>query len=100
MLENLPADPAAIDKLTGIYTGTDEKKQQFEFFKRDDQLWLKDDTPTGGNPFYYTGNNTFRIYGDEVSVYFELQADGRTKATTSWTDSNGKKQQDISVKEK
>lgn len=100
MMENLPADSAAIDRLTGIYTSTSEKKEKFEFFKRDGLLWQKDNTPTGGDPYYYTGNNTFTMYGDYVSIKFEIQADGTTKAIASWKDKDGKTQEDIALKEK
>jgi protocatechuate 3,4-dioxygenase beta subunit len=100
MMENLPADPAAIDKLTGVYIGEDEKKERREFFKRDNQLWLKDNTPTGGDPFYYTGNNTFTMYGDEVSIRFDLQTDGVTKAIASWKDKDGKTQEGVAIREK
>jgi len=100
MMDNLPADPAAIDMLSGTYITTDGKKAKHEFFKRDGLLWQKDDTPTGGDPFYYKGNNTFTMYGDDVSIKFEPQADGTTKATASWKDKDGKMQETTALKQK
>lgn len=100
MMENLPADPTVIDMLTGIYIDANNSQDRHELFQRDGLLWLKDNTPTGGNPFYYAGNNTFNMYGGDASMHFELLSDGNIKATASRMDNDGKRQEQVSMKQK
>lgn len=100
MMENLPADLSAIKKLTGKYTDTDEKKYKSELFEKDGLLWVKNDTPSGGDPLYYKGNNTFEMYGEPTSFHFEILADGGIKATVAYLDNKGEKKQAIAMKDK
>ncbi len=100
MMENLPADLSAIKRLTGTYTGTDDKKEKNELFEKDGVLWIKNDTPTGGDPLYYKGSNTFEVYGESTSLHFELLADGSTKVTVSYLDEKGQQKESIAIKEK
>ncbi|MEP7320110.1 MAG: hypothetical protein ABI921_15240 [Panacibacter sp.] len=100
MMENLPADLSAIKKLTGKYTDADEKKYKSELFEKDGLLWVKNDTPTGGDPLYYKGNNTFEMYGEPTSFHFEILADGGIKATVAYLDNKGEKKQAVAMKDK
>ena len=83
MMEKLPADAAVIDRLTGTYTHTDNKKNE-ELFKRDGILWIKAaGSINGGYPLEYAGNNTFELYGLETKYQFTLQNDGSVKLSYS-----------------
>jgi protocatechuate 3,4-dioxygenase beta subunit len=74
MRQSLAADPAAIDKLTGIYLSVTDNKT-LEIFKDDNLLWLR--TELYGLAFEYAGNNIFRYPGiNDITLKFELFKDG------------------------
>lgn len=91
MQKQLPADPVALDQLVGRYAG--EGDQRFEFFKHEDQLWLKNDL--FGVSLQYLGNNTFEIPGVEQrgswQIRFDLQPGEKVQAISTRTDTSGKK---------
>lgn len=92
MSKKLAAEPAAIDRLTGTYTGEKDAGKKMELFKKENQLWMKGE-PFGMN-FEYAGNNTFLIPGVAVKVLsfiFEITSSGAVKMTeTSTNDKGGK----------
>lgn len=81
MLDKLPAESAAIDRLAGDYINPDNQQQKESFYKRDNLLWVKsDDSINGGYPLLYNGKNTFEHYGQEnISYLFEPQKNGSVK---------------------
>jgi hypothetical protein len=86
MMDKLPADPAAIDRLSGIYTDVHDSKVKVEIFRRNSQLWLRFEGAEYN--YYYIGNNTFHDYGTRSTLQFEIRADGSIKITA--TDYNDK----------
>jgi protocatechuate 3,4-dioxygenase beta subunit len=88
MTEKLPADAAVIDRLVGVYSRTDNKKNE-ELYKKDGILWIKDQSSiNGGYPLEYAGNNVFEHYGRQTKFQFILQNGGAIKLSysgLSWT---------------
>jgi hypothetical protein len=99
MLEKLPADPASIDRLTGKYISQDGKKIESEFFKHNNELWVKEKNDLYGYNFEYVGDNTFRLSGDNATVQFDILPDGSVKATQTYTN-NGEVVKIVSIKAK
>jgi hypothetical protein len=79
----LAAEAVAIDKLTGVYTDTRNPKNTKELFKKDNDLWLKNEV--FGENYRYIGNNTFEYPGEpagsHASLQFELLSSGGIKLT-------------------
>jgi catechol 1,2-dioxygenase len=93
MSKKLAAEPAAIDRLTGIYTNEKDASKKMELFKKDNQLWMKSE-PFGMN-FEYAGNNTFLIPGvpvETLSFVFEIVSSGAVKMTETYTNDKGEKE--------
>lgn len=102
MAQMLPADPVAIDKLTGIYTDKNDKSKKKEFFKKDQVLWMKNEV--FGESFLYTGKNTF-VYpgmpaGMSETLHFELMAFHAVQLTHEYVDDKSVKHQSVYLKEK
>jgi catechol 1,2-dioxygenase len=93
MQKKLPADPVALDRLVGRYAGEGDHSQNFEFFKHEDQLWLRNDL--FGISLQYLDNNTFKVPGIDSrgswQIRFDLQGGGKVQAVSTRTDSKGKK---------
>jgi len=82
MMEKLPADEAAINRLIGTYN--DDKKENAEFYKQDGMMWVKHKTSiNGGYPLEYYGDNVFGLYGSATNFKFAIQQDGSVKVTQS-----------------
>jgi protocatechuate 3,4-dioxygenase beta subunit len=83
MSDVLAAEPASIEKLTGVYTDVKDQARKAEFFKRDNALWLKN--PVFGVNLAYIGNNTFQYPGTPPGMHwtfrFEILASGSVKLT-------------------
>ena len=81
----LVAEAVAIDKLIGIYTDIKNTKNKKELFKKDNDLWLKNEV--FGENYRYIGNNTFKYPGEpagsHASLQFELLSSGDIKLTIS-----------------
>jgi catechol 1,2-dioxygenase len=79
----LAAEAVAIDKLTGAYTNINDPKSKKEFFKKGNDLWLKNEV--FGENYVYVGNNTFEYpgmpEGSHDSLQFELMASGDVRLT-------------------
>jgi len=98
MLEKLPADEAAIDRLVGIYKN--QKNENEEFYKKDGMIWVKKSSSiNGGYPLEYYGDNTFGLYGSETKFQFAPQRNSSVKVTVSFIE-NDSKQTWEAVKEK
>ncbi len=101
MMEKLPADAAVIDRLKGMYTRTDMNNKKEEFYKKDEMLWLKDESSiNGGYPLEYSGNNTFEYYGLETKYQFTIQNEGSVKLSYSGTNWSNNKESWTAIKEK
>ncbi len=98
MLEKLPADPASLDKLTGTYTGVNDKNWKAEFFKNNNELWMKEDLY--GYNFEYIGANTFQRSGSKTTAHFETMSDGSVMMTYRSVNEKGKIVKTVAVKEK
>lgn len=99
MSKTLPVEPAALDRLTGVYINTKDEKDKMEFFKHDGMLWMKNDL--FGYNLNYAGNNTFQ-FGDESveggSFAFEIMKKGSVKLSASYVDDKGEKVVEVYVK--
>jgi len=77
----LAAEAVAIDKLVGIYSNTKDPKNKLELFKKENDLWVKNEV--FGENYRYVGNNTFEYPGEpagsHASLQFELMPDGGIK---------------------
>ncbi len=80
---SLAAEAVAIDKLIGVYTNIKDANNKKELFKKDNDLWLKNEV--FGENYRYIGNNTFEYPGEPAGSYaslqFELMASGDIKFT-------------------
>jgi len=100
--DKLAVEPAAIDKLTGVYLDENDKSNKTEFFKMNNALWMKNEV--FGVNFEYIGNNSFRYPGVspgmDFTLQFEIIRSGLIKLTQRSTDENGEKKVLIALKEK
>lgn len=88
MSEQLAANPADIDKLTGIYTHESDNNKKIELAKRNNVLWMKNEV--FGRDFVYNGNNSFEYPGMPPGTYeklsFNLLATGDVKLLYNFMD--------------
>lgn len=79
----LAAEEVAINKLTGLYTDINDPKSKKELFKKDSDLWVKNEV--FGEYYRYIGNNIFEYPGEPAgshsSLQFELLSSGDIKLT-------------------
>jgi Protocatechuate 3,4-dioxygenase beta subunit len=98
--KKLAIEPAAIDKLTGVYTDEKDNNKKTEFFKRSNVLWMK--TEVFGRNFDYIGNNTFQYPGmpPEMNwtLNFEIDALGSIKLTQTSFNDQGEKEVSVAKK--
>lgn len=106
MVPKLAAEPAALDRLTGVYVNEKDANKKMELIKKDNQLWMKGDKtnvmPFGMN-MEYVNNNTFTISGlktETLSFVFEIQSSGAVKLTETYTSPKGEKSISVSMKSK
>lgn len=102
MSPKLAAEPAVIDKLTGIYVDEKDPANKMEFFKKDNLLWKKNEA--FGRIFQYIGNNTFEYANQPPPMswtfHFEILPQGGIRVTETDIDQNGKKQINVAMKVK
>lgn len=95
MSPKLAAEPAIIDKLTGVYTDEKDNMKKMEFFKKDNLLWRKNEV--FGENFEYIGNNSFQPanapqrQGVSWTLLFEIIAPDAIKVTETFMDGKGGK---------
>jgi hypothetical protein len=100
--DTLAVEPAAIDRLTGIYI--DDQNKETEFFKKNNVLWRKNDVFVVN--LEYTGSNTFQYPGLPTGIhrtyYFEIMISGSIKLTQTdnYLTENGKELISVAVKKK
>ncbi len=102
MTEKLAAEPAALDKLVGVYFYEKDKAYKTEFFKHEGQLWVKNELY--GLVCDYAGNNTFAMGGPPAgrshAYAFEMLGAGAVKVTETAVSAKGLKESWVSFKEK
>lgn len=105
MSERLAAEPAAIDRLVGIYTDVKNTTRKMELIRKDNQLWMKGSEQNGmpfGMNFEYIGDNTFSLPGMSVesySIVFEVGHNGVVKMHETYTNDKGEKETAVSVRQ-
>ncbi len=105
MSKKLAAEPAALDRLAGIYIGEKDANKKTELFRKDSQLWIQGNKSNGmpfGQMLEYISNNTFTIPGVPpqytLSIVFEILYSGKVKMTETFTNEKGEKTQTVSIK--
>ncbi len=102
MSNTLAVEPAAINKLTGVYIDEKGKSNKTQFFKKNNELWMKNEV--FGRNFEYIGNNTFQYPGMPSGIYwtlhFEIMTSGSVKLTQTSLNENGQKEISVAVKGK
>lgn len=96
----ISAEPASLDKLTGIYSDEKDHTKKIEIFKSQGTLWMKNEV--FGEQFAYAGNNTFR-YADQSAVInwtleFEILASGAVKLTVREQEGKGEEKTMVAIK--
>lgn len=85
MAESMGIEPAALDKLAGVYTHQKNKKETITFFKKDNVLWLKNNL-FGAN-LNFIGNNTFQLSGSSTEsgrkYIFQVTPSGGVELTVA-----------------
>ena len=101
MSVKLPAETAAIDKLTGVYINEQDKIKKIEFFTKNNTLWMKNEV--FGFNFEYIGNNTFHYSGmpegDSWTLRFEMLPTGSVKLIQTYKIRDREKQISEAFKE-
>lgn len=102
MSVKLEAEPAAINKLTGIYINENDNNNKDELFVKNNLLWSKNSV--FGENLEYIGNNTFQYGGLPTgmsdTLIFEITAGGAVKYTMNSTNEKGDKQIAVYIKAK
>lgn len=98
----LSAEPAVIDKLTGVYIDEKDPNNKMEFFKKDNILWKRNEV--FGREFLYIGNNTFEYPNQPKPMSwtfnFEILPQGAVRVTETDINEKGQKQINVAIKEK
>ena len=101
MSDTLAAEPAALEKLTGIYVDQKDKKNKTEFIIKDKKLWIKNEL--FGYNLDYVGDNTFQIPGlppgRSYAFQFEIMVQGTVKLTVTGVNNKGEKEISVAMKE-
>jgi catechol 1,2-dioxygenase len=102
MAPKLAVEPAALDKLAGIYVNEADEKDSEELFVKNKVLWLKNSVY--GEDLEYVDNNTFRYPGLPAgmigTLLFELSSGGGAKCTSTFTYDNGVTKTAVYIKSK
>jgi protocatechuate 3,4-dioxygenase beta subunit len=100
MAQKLAAEPAAIDRLVGLYKNEKDSNKTMELFKKDNQLWMKNE-PFGQN-LEYIGVNTFTLPGippgHHLTFVFEPMLSGEVKLTETYSNDKGVKNETVYLK--
>lgn len=102
MSEILAIEPAALEKIAGVYKNKKDQNIVRETFAKQNELWAKNDVY--GQKLYYIGDNTFEYRelapGETYTVHYEILALGMVEATTTYVSRDGNKLVEVWVKEK
>ncbi|MEO6669483.1 MAG: hypothetical protein ABIN36_08405 [Ferruginibacter sp.] len=101
MSEKLNAEPASLDKLTGVYVNEKDPKDKAEFFKKNNLLWKKNEVY--GVSFEYVGDNSFQYPGTPETLswdlHFEIMPSGSVKLRQTYLNQKGEKEIAFSIKQ-
>ena len=101
MSDKLAAEPAAMDKLTGVYTDEKDKGNKSELFIKNNLLWMKNEV--FGENLEYIGNNAFQFAGMppgmSQTLVFEIMSTGNVKVTMTNAGGSGGKYVAVFIKE-
>lgn len=101
MSEKLNAEPASLDKLTGVYVNEKDPKDKAEFFKKNNLLWKKNEVY--GVSFEYVGDNSFQYPGTPETLswdlHFEIMPSGSVKLRQTYLNEKGEKEIAFSIKQ-
>ncbi len=79
MMEKLPADASVVERLSGTYVRSDNKREEV-FYKKAGMLWVQNGgSINGGYAMEYVGNNIFQVYGSKATFQFTPEKDGSVK---------------------
>ena len=99
MAKVMLAEPASLDKLSGIYNNEKDKTKTIEFFKYKTSLWEKNEV--FGTEYQYIGNNTFDYpgltKGNSRTYTFDILGSGAIKCTMNYV-FDGKKGSEVYLK--
>ncbi|HKH61631.1 MAG TPA: hypothetical protein VKA49_12410 [Flavitalea sp.] len=98
MTAKLSVEPASIGKLTGMYIDEKDQGKKFEFFKKDNSLWVRNQVY--GFDLEYVDNNKFQprdMTESEIGYSFEILASGMVKLTYAYRN-EGKIQRGVAIK--
>lgn len=105
MVPKLAAEPAALDRLVGIYVDEKNEKNKKELIKKNNQLWIKGDKENGmpfGQSLEYISGNTFTIGGIplplQLSIVFDLSTTGVVKMKEIFKNEKGEETITVSIK--
>ena len=102
MSETLAIEPAALEKIAGVYKNKTDQNNIREAFARQNELWLKNGVY--GEKLYYIGDNTFEYRelapGETGTLHYEILASGLVECTTTYVNKDGNKMVEMWVKEK
>ena len=102
MSDRLAAEPAAINRLKGVYSSVNNKTNKTKLFKKNDTLWMKNEV--FGTSLDYIGNNTFQYPGMppemkiQWTLHFEIMTSGAVKLTQTYSNEKGEKEISIAMK--
>jgi protocatechuate 3,4-dioxygenase beta subunit len=100
MSRTLAAEPASLEKLTGIYQDEKDKNKTTELFSKDGFLWVKNEV--FGQHFEFRGNNTFEYPalppGFHTTLRFDLLPDGSVRMTMDNLDERNIKEVSVAIK--
>lgn len=100
MAAKLAVEPASIGKLTGTYIDEKDPNKKFEFFKQNNDLWVKNEVY--GWDLEYSEVNKFRRRGmseSDIAYNFEILPTGNVKLTYAFSN-QGKTEQGVAMKNK
>lgn len=100
MSKTLAVEPAAIEKLKGVYMDEKDQSKKIELFIKNKCLWMKNEV--FGENFAYVGNNTFEYpampKGMFATLYFEIMPNDTIKLTYQYVDDDLIKHSSVSFK--
>jgi catechol 1,2-dioxygenase len=100
MSDKMRVEDASLDKITGQYTHEKNPEQKMEFFKNENDLWMKNEIY--GMNLDYLGHNEFQFAGGETlgspSFIFKIGKNGSVRLTMQYKDEEGKKVKEVFVK--
>ena len=100
MSRTLQAEPASLERLTGVYVDEKDPAKTVELFSKDHMLWVKNEV--FGQHFEFRGNNTFEYPalppGFHTTLTFDIQQDGSVRMTMDNLDERNIREVTVAIK--